>query len=85
MGETDGAVRGRHAPGHCSNVMLALAAPAVAQYPPTGHRLQLEALRELTNVPTGQLTQVVLPSSGWWLPGAQGIQLCLLAAPVVGI
>ena len=42
---------------HCSKVMLALAAPTLAQNPPMGHGLQVEAPGAALNVPTGHGVQ----------------------------
>ena len=56
---------------HCSKVMLALAAPTLAQNPPTGHGLQVEAPGAALNVPTGHGVQDGEPALGECEPRGQ--------------
>ena len=68
------------APGHCSNVMLAVAAPTLAQNPPTGQSSQLVELVPELNEPGGHAVQLTLAASAVYWPGRHGRQ----TAPVTG-
>ena len=54
----------RRSPGHCSNAMLALAAPTLAQNPPTGHSSHAVAFKLELNVPALHASQLELPEMG---------------------
>ena len=67
--------------GQGSKVMLALAAPTVAQKPPGAHAWQLEAPGVLLNEPASQLSQLVAPGKALYLPTPQSEHIqsgCLL-------
>ena len=49
----------RRRTGHCSKVMLALAAPTLAQKPPTGQGLQLLAPTEALKLPLAHAAHAV--------------------------
>ena len=69
----------RCSPGHCSKVMLALAAPSLAQNPPTAHSSHPVELTSELNLPTGHCAQLVLAGFAAYCPGRHGRQ----TAPVV--
>ena len=75
-----------NAPGHCSKVMLALAAPTLAQKPPGSHKEQFVARGALLNVPRAHDVQLwlPLPDIAEKDPGAHGMQLAFVAAPGAG-
>ena len=58
--------------------MLALAAPSLAQNPPTGHSSQAVAPSPELKLPAGQAWQLVLPKLAAYWPGLQSTH----AAPV---
>ena len=65
-------LRARGSPGHCSYVMLALAAPALAQKPPMAHSSHaVEPTLEL-NLPTGHCEQFVLLGLAAYCPARHG-------------
>ena len=68
-----------NSPGHCSKVMLALAAPTLAQKPPGSHKSHAIAPDELLKVPTPHGSHSELPSLAAYCPGKQSMQ----TAPVL--
>ena len=68
--------------GHCSNVMLALAAPTAGQKPPGEHGEHSVAFEEMEKVPAGHGAHSVerASSSPYW-PGMQGRHECRLTPP----
>ena len=59
---SDAPVLGLYVPeGHCSNAMLALVAPTLAQKPPVGHALQLGAPVDELKDPTGHASHSLAP------------------------
>ena len=63
-----------NSPGHCSKVMLALAAPTLAQKPPGSHKSHVVAPGALLNVPASHASHAELPLLGENFPGKQLMQ-----------
>tara|TARA_B100000795_G_scaffold91103_1_gene66425 strand:+ start:654 stop:1097 length:444 start_codon:yes stop_codon:yes gene_type:complete len=63
-----------HAPEHCSYVMLALAAPTLAQKPPGSHKSHAVAPGVLLNVPASHAPHMELPPLAANFPGKQLMQ-----------
>ena len=63
-----------NSPGHCSKVMLALAAPTLAQKPPGSHKSHTVEPGVLLNVPALHAPQAELPSLAANSPGKQLMQ-----------
>ena len=63
-----------NAPGHCSKVMLALAAPTLAQKPPGSHKSHAIAPGVLLNLPASHAPQAELPLLAANFPGKQLMQ-----------
>ena len=72
--------KARRAPGHCSNVMLALAAPTLAQNPPAEQSSHDVALVAWLNLPAGHDSQLVLAGLDVYWPGMHGKQTAPVSA-----
>ena len=67
-------------PAHCSKVILALAAPKLAQKPPTGQRSHAVASIAGLNLPMGHASQLALLVFAASCPGIHGRQMAPVTA-----